>query len=250
MAGHSGVPLLELLEHTIYVIEGRVYVLAGLGTSEHDLSTREYEEDDLGLVHSVYEAGEQLGLVGGEGAMASVEGLKGDGEVDATRADDVLDLELLELDIGRAHLLDHLRILLGRLLRLLLTLRTRYYHLPRPEDKSCRLWISDADDDSRETTRVKLCIPAAESDFPEVKGRAQTSRGDDVLQLRLWLVILVVLLLVLPHGYYGSRDITCSRGGICRHDCHPGHLMHGRGSQCLNTALVTRLRPHDTWGAH
>ena len=55
-------------------------------------------------------------LVGAVATVIGIEVLKRDGEVDVARADDVLDLYVLELDVGSPHLLDHLGVLLGDLL--------------------------------------------------------------------------------------------------------------------------------------
>ncbi len=127
-------------------------------------------------MHPVDEAGEQLGLVGAVGTVARVERLKRDGEVDAARADDVLDLEVLELDVGRPHLLDHLGVHLGSLLGLLLTLCAGDDHFTGPEYQRSRLWLPYANDHSRKTPRIEFCIPASQCDLAQIQGCTQTRR--------------------------------------------------------------------------
>ena len=89
--------LLEVLEDGVDVVERLVDLLPNFGTGQHDLPGDKDEEDDARLDHAVYEAGEQLGLVGAELAVREDQALEADGELDVAGADHVLDLEVFEL---------------------------------------------------------------------------------------------------------------------------------------------------------
>ena len=91
-----------------------------------------------------------LRLVGAELSVAVCKTLKTNGELDVTRADDVLNLELRELCV-EAELLDDTRVLARRQARIVLGLGTGDDHLARREDEGCRLGVADAHDDGGET---------------------------------------------------------------------------------------------------
>jgi len=55
---HESLGLLEILENRIDGFEGVIDLLTNLGTSQDNLSTNEYEQNDLGLDHSVDETRE------------------------------------------------------------------------------------------------------------------------------------------------------------------------------------------------
>ncbi len=82
--------------------------------------------------------------------MAVRKTLETDGEVDVTRADDVLDLELGELRV-EAELLDDARVLARCQARIILGLGPGHDHLARHEDEGSGLGVADTHDDGRET---------------------------------------------------------------------------------------------------
>jgi len=141
-------------------------------------------------VHTIDETWEQLRLVCAIVTVLLVEGFKGNGEPDVAGADDVLDLELLELDQRVAYLFDHLGIGLSGGIGLFLALSTCDDHLTRAEDESSSLRLTNTDDDGGKTLGVVLGIPAIQSNLPQVKLSAQIGCGDNVLQLWAWLLLL------------------------------------------------------------
>lgn len=94
-----GLDLAEVLQHRVDELKGVVDLVPDLGTSEDDLAADEDKKHDLGLDHAVYKTGEQLRLVRAEVVVARCQTLEADGELDVTRANDVLDLEVRELGV-------------------------------------------------------------------------------------------------------------------------------------------------------
>ena len=92
--------------------------------------------------------------------MAVAQVLQRYGELDITRPDNVLYLEILQLDVIASHLFNHFSILFGRVPRLILTFGSRDDHFPRGKDEGCGLGFTDANDHGRETFRVVFSIPA------------------------------------------------------------------------------------------
>lgn len=137
-------------------------------------------------MHTIDKAREQLRLVGAIVTVLLVQGFKGNGEPDVAGADDVLDLELLELDQGVAHFLNHLGIGLGGGVGLVLALGTCDDHLTRAENEGGSLRLTNTNDDGGETLGVVLGIPAVQGNLSQVKLSAQISCGDNVLQLWAW----------------------------------------------------------------
>jgi hypothetical protein len=100
--------LSELTEHRIYglqeilataspkdgYLKGTINFLTDFGASEHNLSRHKDQQNDLGVDHSVNQPGKQLGLIGGEHAVAVGQTLQPNGESNVTAPDDVLDLEI------------------------------------------------------------------------------------------------------------------------------------------------------------
>ena len=91
-----------------------------------------------------------LWLVTAELTVRVRQTLETDGELDVTRADDVLDLELGELGV-EAKLLDNTRILARRQTRVIFGLGTRDDHLARREDERRGLRVTNTHDDGGET---------------------------------------------------------------------------------------------------
>lgn len=76
------------------LLERRVHVALGLGARDDDAARDEDEEDDLGVVHAVDQAGEELRLVGAEARLVHHQTLQADRESDVARRRHVLHLFL------------------------------------------------------------------------------------------------------------------------------------------------------------
>lgn len=85
--------------------------------------------------------------------MAEGQSFQTDGELDITRSDNVLDLELLKLGV-ESEFLDDSCVLSRRQSRIVLRLRTSDDHLSRGKDQSGGFRISNTHDDSGETLDV------------------------------------------------------------------------------------------------
>lgn len=120
--------LSEILQCWIDCLEGLVDLFSNLGASEHDLTTDEYQQDDLGLDHSVDKAREELRLIGTERMMLGSKTFKSNRELDVAGSNDVLNLEICELGI-EAQLLNDSSILSAGKLRVILRLGTSDDHL-------------------------------------------------------------------------------------------------------------------------
>ena len=86
--------------------------------------------------------------------MAVRETLQTNGELEVTRADDVLNLELGKLRI-EAEFLNDAGVLARRQTRVIFRLCTRDDHLARREDERGRLRVTDTHDDRGETLEIK-----------------------------------------------------------------------------------------------
>ena len=82
--------------------------------------------------------------------MAGGQTLKTNGELDITRPDDILDLEIGELRI-ESEFLDDTRIFARRKAAIILRFCTSNHHLARRKDKSGGLRLTDAHDHRCET---------------------------------------------------------------------------------------------------
>lgn len=100
--------------------------------------------------------------------MAVAQVLQRYGELDITRADNVLYLEILQLDVIASHLLNHFSILFGRVSRLILAFGSGDDHFPRGKYESCGFGLTDANNHGRETFRVVFSIPAVQGDVSEI----------------------------------------------------------------------------------
>lgn len=89
-------------------------------------------------------------LVAAEVSVRVRQSLQANGELDVARADNILDLELLELGL-EPELLDDSRVLARGKPRVVLRLGTRDDHLARRENERRRLGLTDAHDDRRES---------------------------------------------------------------------------------------------------
>lgn len=153
---NSNIRIQELtLQDGIDHLECLVDLLSDLGTSQDDLAADEDQKHNLGLDHAVDETGEQLRLVGAEVVMAGSQTLETNRELDVTRTDDILDLEVCELGV-EAELLDDSSVLARSKLRVVLRLCTSHNHLARGEDQGCSLWLTDTHDDGRETLAMSI----------------------------------------------------------------------------------------------
>lgn len=142
--------LAEVGEHGVDELECLVDLLADLGTSQDDLAGDEDQEDNLWLHHAVDETREELRLVGAEHVVTASKAFETDRELDVTRADNVLDLEVGELCV-EAELLDDTSVLARGKLAVILGLGTGDDHLARGEDQGGRLGLTDTHDDGGET---------------------------------------------------------------------------------------------------
>ena len=167
---HQGRQTLEDREDHL---ESLINLLADFGASENDLervrhvkpsnqdigathlAADEDEKHNLGLDHAVDETREQLRLVRTEVVMLGRETLEANGELDVTRSDNVLDLEVGELGV-EAELLDDAGVLARRQLRVIFRLGTGDDHLATGEDQGGGLGLANAHDNGRETLRVVL----------------------------------------------------------------------------------------------
>jgi hypothetical protein len=71
-----------------------VDIVSDLGTGDDNLSADKDQEHDLGPDHAIDETREQLRLVGAEVVVARSQALETNGELDVTRTDNILDLEV------------------------------------------------------------------------------------------------------------------------------------------------------------
>jgi len=150
----------------------------GLTCDDH-FAGDEDEEDDLGLVQPIDEAGKELGLVAAELRVAGVEALEAQAEADVDAAHDVLDLEVHELG-AEAELLDDARVLAGGEARVVLGLGARAHHLARAEDEGGGARRADAHDHGREPLRVVLGVARVQRDLLQLQLAAQVHRAHDV----------------------------------------------------------------------
>jgi hypothetical protein len=146
----SDLNLAEILKHRVDHLESLVNLLAHLGASEDNLAADKDEEHNLGLDHAVDKTREQLGLVRAEVVMARSQALETNGELDVTRSDDVLNLEVGELGV-ETELLDNTRVFTRSQLRVIFGLGTRDDHLAGCEDQSGGLGLTNTHDDGSET---------------------------------------------------------------------------------------------------
>lgn len=186
-------PLLKLLEHRVHLLERLIDVLLCLGPSQHDLSTCEDQQHDLGGKHSVDQTWEDLRLVSAELLVLVLQTLQRDGETHVAGTHNVLDLEFLHVHT-ETHFLDGLGVLLGSVLAQLLTLGSSADHLARGEDESGGLRLSNSHDDSSESSGVVLSVPAVQSDRSQVELGSQVGGRNNILQNWLGSAVLQVLL--------------------------------------------------------
>lgn len=141
-------------KHGIDQFEGLVNFFTHFGASQDNFAGDEDQEDNLGLHHSVDQTGEEFGLIRAKVVMARRQTLQANGELDVTRTDDVLDLEVGELGI-ETKLLDNTRILARRELRVILRLGTGNDHFAGSEDQRRGLGLTDTHDNCCETLRER-----------------------------------------------------------------------------------------------
>lgn len=193
----QGLDLAEILQDGVDHLECLVDLLSDLRTSKDNLATDEDEKHDLRLDHAVDKTGEQLGLVRTEVVMAGSQTLQANGELDITRADDVLDLEVRELGV-EPKLLDDTSIFAACKLRVVFGLGTSDNHLARGKNKRSGLGITDTHNDGSETLKVwsekspvhlwngmaylgvVLCVASVQSNRLEIQAAIEVDRGDDV----------------------------------------------------------------------
>jgi hypothetical protein len=117
--------------------------------------------------------------------MAVAQVLERYGELDITRTDNVLYLEILQLDVIASHLFDHFCILFGCIPRLILALGAGDDHFARGEDEGSGLGVTDANNHGRETFGVVFGISAIQGDVSEIQSCPQICCGHDIL--KFWL---------------------------------------------------------------
>ena len=105
---------------------------------------------DVSKGHNTNSEYTHLRFVRAELSVAVRQTLETDGELDVTRADDVLDLELRELGV-EAELLHDTRVLARRQTRVIFRLCTGDDHLARSEDECGGFGITNTHDHGRET---------------------------------------------------------------------------------------------------
>lgn len=111
--------------------------------------------------------------------MATSQTLQADRELDVTRADDVLDLEVGELGI-EAQFLDNTRVLSGCELGIVFRLRTSDDHLARGKYQRGSFGFPDTHDHGRETLWVVLCISRMKRDSLEVQAAVKVDSSNNV----------------------------------------------------------------------
>jgi len=128
---HLGLLLLAVLgQDGVHFLEGLLDALLVLRSCQYDLSANENEEDDFWRNHAIDEPWEDLGFVCAVLEMAAAEPFEGDGELHVARANDVLNLEVLEAHL-EADALDPLGIDARSLLALLHRFGPSAHHLTR-----------------------------------------------------------------------------------------------------------------------
>jgi hypothetical protein len=167
------------LKHRVDHLEGLVNFLADLGTSQDDLAADEDEKNNLRFDHAVNQTGEQLRFVRTEVVMARSQTLETNGELDVTRSDDVLNLEIRELGI-KAKLLNDASVLAGSKLRIILRLGTSDDHFARSKDERSSLGFTNTHDDGGETLGVVLCVAGVQGNRLEIQAAIQVHRSNNV----------------------------------------------------------------------
>ena len=203
----------EVVQHWINQFESLVDLLSDLGSRQDDFAADKDQQHDLWLHHAVDEAGEQLRLVGREVVMATRETFKTDGELDVTRAHDVLYLEIYVLLSVRPENVNHpcspvnfalnpsfwiiraylrpgqqsINCIVTKTsvqhtckFRVVFRLGASYNHLARSEDERRRLRFADTHDDGGETLRVVLGVASMQRNRLEVQATIEIDGGHDV----------------------------------------------------------------------
>ena len=149
-------------KHRVDLVERGIDLLPNLCTGENDLAANEDEEHDFGSKHAVDKTREQLfeerkmvfsnaattstlrlsthlRLVAAELHMAQRQTFQPDRELDITRPNNVLNLELLELGV-EPEFLDDPSVLARSQSRVVFGFGAGDNHLSRSEDERCRSW--------------------------------------------------------------------------------------------------------------
>src|SRR3989441_1498710 len=168
------------------LLDGLLDVRGLAGPRADDLAAAEHEQDDLGLVDAVHEAGELLRLVlDGPEPEGDRDRVQVDLGAEVRRGDDVLDLDLrvlLDRDAGR---LDLLRYQVDRRLHVLEALRARADDLPAAEQEDRGLRLLDPVDEAGELLRLVFGAAQGKGDRLEVELVPEGSRCDDVFDPEL-----------------------------------------------------------------
>lgn len=208
-------------------MESTVDVLARLRSGEDDLARGEDEQTDFGVFQVVDEAGESLRVEDAVVAVrAVVHRLEADLVVDRAGGHHVLHLELGQADGEVADVLDGLRVVFGRLLRLLLALGARDDHLAVLKDESrCPRRLAETHDQGGKSLRVVLRIAAVVAYLLQVEAALQIGSRDQVLDLGR--LVLGDLSLALLSGCSAAR--------------RDGHLSGASGGTLASPQLHARL---------
>lgn len=138
------------LKHRIDHLESLVDLFSHFGSGEHNLAADEDQKHDLRLDHTVDQTREQFRLVRAEVNVARSQTFETNRELDVTRPDNVLDLEVRELGV-EAELLDDTGVLARSKLRVILRLGTGDDHLARRENQGRSLGLADTHNNGSET---------------------------------------------------------------------------------------------------
>lgn len=191
--------MVRTLKHRVDHLKRLIDLLAHLRSGQDNLARDEDKQDNLRLDHAIDETREQFWLIGAEVVVLGRQTLETDWELDVTRADNVLDLEVGELGI-ESQLLDDARVLARGKLAVVLRLGAGNDHLARGEDQCSSLWLTNAHDNSRKTLGWLAChiakdrqglrismylwvvfsVSRVQSDRLEVQAAIEVDRGNDV----------------------------------------------------------------------
>jgi hypothetical protein len=198
--------------------------------------------------------------------MAGSKTLQTDGELDVTRADNVLNLKVGELGV-EAELLDDTSVLARGQLRVVFGLCTSDDHLARGKDEGRGLGLADTHDDSSETLEaeafstyptalhkpmkhylgVVLCVTCVQGNSLEIESAVKVHRGDNVPfqarnvnnmptteRCKTWRYSLQC-------GDNATDTLTGARRSSWSRGSHPCTLL-GRDSSLCRLVLALRLR--------
>lgn len=143
------------IQHRIYRLERLIDLLSHFRSRQDNLPTHEDQKHDLRLHHPIDQAREQFGLVTAEVMMLGRKTFETNRELDITRPNDVLDLEIRELGI-KPQFLDDAGVLAAGKFAVILGFGTSDDHFPGGEDQGGSFGVADPHDHGGETLLIRV----------------------------------------------------------------------------------------------